>query len=114
MRTDCADQSECVHNHGALRVVTSFPEPTNLTEQRNADEAMGRALRQLTTAAEAAGFIAHVHHYGCTYPYETGDPAWVTVTRWPTSKRLITVHESTLVEALDLARDRLNREEWDR
>ncbi len=114
MRTGGAvDPDEHVHNHGALRAVPNTEVP-NLTAQRNADEAMGRALRQLTTAAEAAGFIAHVHHYGCTYPYETGDPAWVTVTSWPTSKRLITVRESTLVEALDRARDRLNREEWDR
>lgn len=97
-----------------LRAVPNT-EPPNLTAQRNADEAMGRALRQLTTAATDAGLAVHVHHFGATFDYASRQPYWVQLRQWGLQEnRIITEHATLFVEALDRARDRLNREEWDR
>ncbi|RPA65755.1 hypothetical protein EF294_03185 [Gordonia oryzae] len=96
-----------------LHAVPDLAEPTNLTEQRNADEARGRALRNLEDACDKAGLDFTVSRFASTFSYETREPFWVIVKKWMKTEPMITVHESTLVEALDLARDRLNREEWD-
>ncbi|ROZ88974.1 hypothetical protein [Gordonia sp. OPL2] len=99
--------------HGIPSKVQAAAERETTAQIRDRDEREGRARRQLTDAAarvDAQTVIAHRRA-------SAGDDAFtvdVVQYRPKAARREITESGPDLVECLDRARDRLNRQEWDR
>lgn len=83
--------------------------------QRDADEALGRSLRQLAAAVDTREGLLLLHHWtldGLAYAdaiYDSGQ-GHSTVTQHAGGP---SDGVSVLAEAIDRARERLTREEWD-